>query len=286
MWKVTRQGHPRPQGPLRPHRRRGHPRRLVHLAERSCSPPRSTRRSTGSSRTSTRTPTPVVRQKRVVQRRHRSGRGRIDRSLVPEVRRTEGVAEADGTLQGFAWVVKRDGTVLNKTTNGPPALGFACDRVPRPEPVPPLESSRARKPAPAAPDGGRDRQGDGRRSRATRSATIDVRVSAGTGRGEVRARRHRRVRRRRRAARRDERPVHPGDARTASFEADGKVDEIGVTADSGVSRAGARAQHPPDAVESRRTSRCSPAREITTEIQNDVKEHARRSSTRSFWSSA
>jgi putative ABC transport system permease protein len=53
-----------------------------------------------------------------------SVRGRIDASLVPEIRRTEGVAEAEGNITGFAWVVNKKNEALNKSLNGPPALGF------------------------------------------------------------------------------------------------------------------------------------------------------------------
>lgn len=54
-----------------------------------------------------------------------SVRGRVDASLIPEVRRTEGVAEADGTITGFAWVVDKKNEALNKSIQGPPALGFS-----------------------------------------------------------------------------------------------------------------------------------------------------------------
>jgi putative ABC transport system permease protein len=54
-----------------------------------------------------------------------SVRGRVDASLIPEVRRTEGVAQADGTITGFAWVVDKKNEALNKSVQGPPALGFS-----------------------------------------------------------------------------------------------------------------------------------------------------------------
>jgi putative ABC transport system permease protein len=57
-----------------------------------------------------------------------SVRGRIDASLIPEVRRTDGVAQADGTITGLAWVVDKKNQALNKSIQGPPALGFAWIR--------------------------------------------------------------------------------------------------------------------------------------------------------------
>jgi putative ABC transport system permease protein len=68
----------------------------------------------------------VVREKATFQAEgFGSVRGRVDSSLIPEVRRTAGVAEADGTVTGFAWVVDKENEALNKSFQGPPALGFS-----------------------------------------------------------------------------------------------------------------------------------------------------------------
>ncbi|MGZ4688261.1 MAG: ABC transporter permease [Acidimicrobiia bacterium] len=71
----------------------------------------------------------VVRAKAVFKGDFGSVRGRIDASLIPEVRKTQGVAEAVGNITGFAQIVDKDGTALNNG-NGPPALGFAWTNSP------------------------------------------------------------------------------------------------------------------------------------------------------------
>jgi putative ABC transport system permease protein len=55
-------------------------------------------------------------------------RGRISADLIPQVRRAEGVAQADGNISSFAYVVDRDNEALNKDAQGPPALGFGWMR--------------------------------------------------------------------------------------------------------------------------------------------------------------
>ena len=52
-------------------------------------------------------------------------RGQVPEDVVDVVRDTEGIAEAHGNVQGFAYVVGRDGKAVNREVNGPPALGFA-----------------------------------------------------------------------------------------------------------------------------------------------------------------
>src|SRR4051812_6998368 len=71
----------------------------------------------------------VVRAKEVFKGDFGAVRGRIDDSLIPKVRKTEGVAEAVGNIQGFAQVVDENGDALNNG-NGPPALGFAWNDAP------------------------------------------------------------------------------------------------------------------------------------------------------------
>src|SRR6266536_6090047 len=56
------------------------------------------------------------------------GRGRIDSSLLPVVRSADGVAEAAGTVQGFAVIVDKHNDAVGSTGNGAPNLGFAYIR--------------------------------------------------------------------------------------------------------------------------------------------------------------
>ncbi len=66
----------------------------------------------------------VIRAKAVFKGDFGTVRGRISDSLIPEVRRTEGVEEADGNITGLAQVVDKDNKALNNG-QGPPAIGFA-----------------------------------------------------------------------------------------------------------------------------------------------------------------
>jgi putative ABC transport system permease protein len=50
-------------------------------------------------------------------------RGRIDASLLDEIRDVEGVAAAEVDLYGYAQLVKKDGKVLGNPQNGPPTIG-------------------------------------------------------------------------------------------------------------------------------------------------------------------
>jgi putative ABC transport system permease protein len=53
------------------------------------------------------------------------GRGRIPASLLSDVRSAPGVADAAGTVQGFAQIVDRHGDAVGSTGNGAPTIGFA-----------------------------------------------------------------------------------------------------------------------------------------------------------------
>ena len=58
-------------------------------------------------------------------------RARIDESVVDAVARMDGVAVAQGTVQGYAQLVAADGTLVGNTSNGPPVLGMAWSAEPR-----------------------------------------------------------------------------------------------------------------------------------------------------------
>jgi putative ABC transport system permease protein len=66
----------------------------------------------------------AVRQKAQFDVAFGAGRGRLDDSVLPVVRKTDGVAEAAGTIQGLAQVIDKDNEALNNG-QGAPALGFA-----------------------------------------------------------------------------------------------------------------------------------------------------------------
>ena len=67
----------------------------------------------------------VVRQKAAFKSDIGSVRGRIDASLIPKVQKTDGVAAAVGNVQGLAWIVDKKNEALNSSGQGAPALGFA-----------------------------------------------------------------------------------------------------------------------------------------------------------------
>ena len=67
----------------------------------------------------------VVRAEANFKGAFNAGRGRIDASLLPVVRKTSGVAQADGAVQGFAQVIDKKGDALNASGQGAPALGFS-----------------------------------------------------------------------------------------------------------------------------------------------------------------
>ncbi len=66
----------------------------------------------------------AVRQKAQFDGAFGAGRGRLDDSVIPLVRKTDGVQEAAGNIQGLAQIIDKDNEALNKG-QGAPALGFA-----------------------------------------------------------------------------------------------------------------------------------------------------------------
>jgi putative ABC transport system permease protein len=67
----------------------------------------------------------VVRAKETFSGNFGQGRGRIDASILPVVRSADGVAQADGTVQGLAVIVDKDNKALGSNGRGAPTLGFA-----------------------------------------------------------------------------------------------------------------------------------------------------------------
>lgn len=59
----------------------------------------------------------------------------IPADVLATVKRTPGVAAAEGTVQGYAQIVGKDGKAIGKPSNGPPALGFAWPAVPELNPL-------------------------------------------------------------------------------------------------------------------------------------------------------
>jgi putative ABC transport system permease protein len=53
------------------------------------------------------------------------GRGTVSADLLPTVRNAEGVAAADGTVQGLAVIVDKNGDALGSNGQGAPTLGFS-----------------------------------------------------------------------------------------------------------------------------------------------------------------
>jgi putative ABC transport system permease protein len=62
-------------------------------------------------------------------------RPNIPARVLAEVERTPGVAAAEGSVQGYAQIVGKDGKAIGKPSNGPPALGFAWPTVPELNPL-------------------------------------------------------------------------------------------------------------------------------------------------------
>jgi putative ABC transport system permease protein len=67
----------------------------------------------------------VVRAKEEFSSNFGAGRGRIDSSLLPVVKSADGVAQADGSVQGLAVIVDKDDKALGSNGQGAPTLGFA-----------------------------------------------------------------------------------------------------------------------------------------------------------------
>ncbi|MFN8024979.1 MAG: FtsX-like permease family protein [Acidimicrobiia bacterium] len=67
----------------------------------------------------------VVRAKQEFDSNFGGGRGRIDASVLPIVRSADGVAQADGTVQGLAVIVDKDDKALGSNGRGAPTFGFA-----------------------------------------------------------------------------------------------------------------------------------------------------------------
>ena len=67
----------------------------------------------------------VVRAKQTFDANFGAGRGRVDASVLPMVRSADGVAQADGTVQGLAVIVDKNDKALGSNGRGAPTLGFA-----------------------------------------------------------------------------------------------------------------------------------------------------------------
>ncbi len=208
MWQGHGQGDPRPQDPLPAHRCRGHPRRRVHLRDA-----RAHRDDQQDVRRPVHEHLREHGRGRCARRRRSSGDfgagsrpdRRVARPRGPQA--PTGVAEADGTIQGFAFVVDKQQRGAEQDGQGAPALGFAWIESRDLSPfhlVDSRASGAARAPNQIVID----------KDTAEKTEVQDRRHASRSsrhGRGELRARRHRGVRRRRRPARRDQRAVHPRD---------------------------------------------------------------------------
>jgi putative ABC transport system permease protein len=67
----------------------------------------------------------VVREKAVFEGNFGTGRGRISALVLPAVRDAKGVAAADGTVQGLAVIIDKNGDALGSNGRGAPTFGFA-----------------------------------------------------------------------------------------------------------------------------------------------------------------
>lgn len=67
----------------------------------------------------------VVRAKQEFDSNFGGGRGRIDASILPIVKSTDGVAQADGSVQGLAVIIDKDDKALGSNGRGAPTFGFA-----------------------------------------------------------------------------------------------------------------------------------------------------------------
>jgi putative ABC transport system permease protein len=197
-----------------------------------------------------------------------SVRGRIDASLIPEVRRTDGVAQADGTVTGFAWVIDRKNEALNKSIQGPPALGFAWIRSRDLSPFHLTDVGGRESRPPRAPDQIVIDRNTAEKAKYRVGDTVPVQTQTGTA---------------------DYRLVGVaefGDAdgllgatsvlftpATASrvIGEPGKVDEIAVKADSGVSEEEV-VRNLKATLEGTKGIEVLTGEQITTETQNDIKD--------------
>src|SRR4051794_18770347 len=73
----------------------------------------------------------VVRSKAAFSYQGESQRDRVDQSLLDAVSKVPGVAAADGSIQGYAQLVDKDGKAVGKPSNGPPTFGGAWSSVPQ-----------------------------------------------------------------------------------------------------------------------------------------------------------
>ena len=102
----------------------------------------------------------VVRAKQTFDANFGGGRGRVDASVLPIVRSADGVAEADGSVQGLAVIVDKNDKAVG--SNGQRRAHSRVRVDPRPRPEQPHPRRRPRTPH-GEPD--RHRQAERRRRR-------------------------------------------------------------------------------------------------------------------------
>jgi putative ABC transport system permease protein len=210
----------------------------------------------------------VVRQKEAFSGDFGPARGRIDSSLIPEVRRAPGVAQADGNITSFAYVVDK-GEALNSSGQGAPALGFAWidSQDLSPFHLVDIPGQDPSKP-PAAPNEIVMDKATADKADFKVGSTVGVITPAGRGNYKLVG------------------VAEFGDAEgllgatsvlftpaTANrvFQADGKVDEIVVKADSGVSETEV-VQNIKQTLAGQKNIEVLTGAEITKETQNDIKD--------------
>ena len=89
----------------------------------------------------------VVRSDETIETQFGDIRGRIDQGLVDTVAAVDGVAAAEGSVEGFAQLVKPDGTPLGNPGQGAPTLGFNWSEIDALNPMNLVEGR-----APSGPD--------------------------------------------------------------------------------------------------------------------------------------
>ena len=87
-------------------------------------------------------------------------RGRIDAGLLAPVLGTDGVADAEGQVQGFAQFVDEDGEPIGNPGQGAPTLGFSWPEIEDLNPFEIAEGERPRGPSQVAMDRGTAEKGD------------------------------------------------------------------------------------------------------------------------------